>query len=192
MSAPIVDPAGVPVVDPRTGAPVIDQRTGAPIIQQPAAAPVVQQTAGAPIVQQPVGAPVVQQPAGAAIAQPVLDHPAQVPAQDATLLEKPGVQVETVERVPLSSARVDERAHAQLGTASPLHDIAGGPDVAERVTTPEARGAVTQMGDQRAPPPSIHEKQAATARDLVGAEEEGTVVDGIEDDNLWVLLRKPS
>ncbi|GMK59490.1 hypothetical protein CspeluHIS016_0800960 [Cutaneotrichosporon spelunceum] len=38
-------------------------------------------------------------------------------------------------------------------------------------------------------PPSVAEKVAATERRMANEEPEGTIVDGVEDDKLWVLLR---
>lgn len=126
---------------------------------------------------------------------PIVEPVPARPAADLALLNKPEIEymehagTEKVERIPLSASRVDQRAYAQLHSSSPLRDIAMGPDAARRQTTPRARAAISSLEGDRATPPSIMEKQAATERDLLDAEEQGTVVDGIEDDHLWVLLR---
>lgn len=122
----------------------------------------------------------------APIVEPV---PARASAEF-SLLDKPDFeQVEAADCIPLASTRVDERARSQLHSSPPMRDIATGPDGVRRQTTPRQRAAVQSLEGQRATPPSMREKQEATERDLLDAEEQGTVVDGIEDDNLWVLLR---
>ncbi|EJT49738.1 hypothetical protein A1Q1_01094 [Trichosporon asahii var. asahii CBS 2479] len=121
---------------------------------------------------------------------PIVEPVPARPSAEFSLLDKPDFeQVETVDRIPLSSTRVDERARSQLHSSSPMREIASSPDEARRQTTPSARAAVQSLEGQRATPPSMREKQAATERDLMDEEEQGTVVEGIEDDNLWVLLR---
>lgn len=61
--------------------------------------------------------------------------------------------------------------------------------VADRVPTP-ASEAIAVNDQHAAFQPSEEEKRAAVERELRGEEPAGTVVDGIEDDQLWVLLRR--
>ncbi len=56
---------------------------------------------------------------------------------------------------------------------------------------PDHAAQAVAMADRKAAPqPDVREKRAATERMMAGEEPEGTVVEGIEDDTLWVMLRK--
>lgn len=89
----------------------------------------------------------------------------------------------------------DTTSSARSEIATPATPTAAGPPrpmpndvMAEKVPEP-AREAVVITGHHRADQPPLSEKVAAAERDVVGVEPVGTIVEGIEDDTLWVMLR---
>lgn len=98
--------------------------------------------------------------------------------------KRPQLDVQALNAAPLSNPALPLN-----GRVIPPEPIQTPELVARQVPEP-AREAVAAADQSAAPQLDLAEKQAATARRIRGDEPEGTVIEGIEDDALWVMLRR--
>lgn len=119
---------------------------------------------------------------------------AQSSPQSSPLVNKPAPVTPRSNGLSNSVPSLVSGTTAQSDDLTPATPTAAGPPTvlkpkdAEKVPV-VAREAVVEADKRAAPQPQLDEKKDAELRQVKGEEAEGTIVEGIEDDALWVMLR---